>query len=106
MAQISWLNFLGTVLASLIFLVITFIPMERVFPAKKGQPILRPGWSLDLWYFLGQYLFWIALVFWVLDTFEHWLDPWVPPAFRAAVAAQPWGWQALEVIVLSDVLVY
>lgn len=106
MVSIELLSLLGTVVASLAFLAITFIPMERVFPAKKGQPIFRPQWRLDLWYFLGQYLLWIALVFWVLDTFEHWLDPWVSPAFRAAVAAQSWGWQALEVIVLSDVLVY
>lgn len=70
---------------SLMFLLVTFIPMEKMFPAKKGQPIFRPQWRLDLYYFLGQNLLWIGLVFWTLDHFEHWLNPFIAPTFRAAV---------------------
>ena len=91
---------------SLLFLLLTFIPMEKMFPAKEGQPIFRPQWRLDLFYFIGQNLLWFSLVFWTLDHFESWLDPYVSPAFRASVAHQPWWLQAIEVVLLSDFLVY
>lgn len=90
----------------LFFLMLVFIPMERVFPAKKGQKIFRKAWMLDLCYFLGQYLLWSALVLWVLGYFSHFLDEIVPVSFRTAVKAQPWWLQAVEVIVLSDFLIY
>jgi sterol desaturase/sphingolipid hydroxylase (fatty acid hydroxylase superfamily) len=97
---------LTAIALSLLFLVVTFVPMEKMFPAKKGQPVFRPQWRLDLIYFLGQNLLWLGLVFWTLDHFEHWLDPFIAPSFRAAVAQQPWWLQAIEVVLLSDFLVY
>ena len=100
------LESLPTTGLSLLFLLITFVPMERMFPAKPGQPFFRPQWGLDLCYLLGQYLLWTGLVFWLLGHFEHCLDPYISPAFREAVARQP-GWlQAIEVVVFSDFLVY
>ena len=47
---------LTAIALSLLFLVVTFVPMEKMFPAKKGQPVFRPQWRLDLIYFLGQNL--------------------------------------------------
>lgn len=91
---------------SLVFLLITFVPMERMFPAKAGQSFFRPQWRLDLCYLLGQYLLWTGLVFWLLGHFEHWLDPYISPTFRAAVARQPLWLQAIEVVALSDFLIY
>ena len=103
MISLSQLSAVGL---SLLFLLVTFIPMEKMFPAKKGQSIFRPQWRLDLLYFLGQNLLWITLVFWTLDHFESWFNPFIPPDFRAMVAHQPWWLQALEVVLLSDFLVY
>ena len=91
---------------SLLLLVLIFFPMEKVFPAKKGQRFFRPSWWVDLCYFLGQYLLWGALVLWALSYFSFWLDDIVPHTLRKKVAAQPWWLQAIEVIVLSDFIIY
>lgn len=91
---------------SLLLLVLIFFPMEKIFPAKKGQKFFRPSWWVDLCFFLGQYLLWGALVLWALSYFSFWLDDIVPQAFRKKVAAQPWWLQAIEVIVLSDFIIY
>lgn len=91
---------------SLLFLFVLFRPLEAAFPAKSGQRVFRPGWFTDLLFFLGQYLLWSGLVFALLVGFGAWIDGWMPANFRAAVAAQPWWAQALEVVVLSDFCVY
>lgn len=93
--------------AALSFLLLCFVfrPLELLFPAKR-QRFFRPAWWTDLCFFLGQYLLWTGGVFWVLDHFSVWLDVKMPFAIRSAVAAQPWWLQAVEVIVLSDVLIY
>lgn len=88
------------------FLVLVFRPLEMLFPAKAGQKFFRPAWWLDLCFFFGQYLLWSGLVFGALLVFRTWLDGVIPSAFRAAVAAQPWWLQAVEVIVLSDFVIY
>lgn len=91
---------------ALLFLLLVFIPMEKVFPAKAGQKIFRPDWLLDFCFFLGQYIFWNSLVIGLLTHFSYALNDVMPAAFRNAVASQPWGLQAVEVIVLSDILIY
>ncbi len=102
----DFLQLLGATGLSILFLIAVFVPMEKVFPAKRGQKIFRPHWFVDLCFFLGQYLLWGGAVLWVLSYFSHYLDMIVPAGFRVAVQAQPWLLQALEVIVLSDFLIY
>lgn len=91
---------------SILFLLLIFVPMEKVFPARPAQKILRPHWFTDLLFFLGQYLLWGGLVLWVLNHFGNWIDGVMPSTFRQMVASQPWWLQALEVIVLSDFIIY
>lgn len=91
---------------SFLFLVLVFRPLELAFPARRGQRFFRPAWGTDLCFFLGQYLLWSGLVLWLLARFGGWLDGVVPRGFRQAIASQPWWLQALEVVVLSDFLVY
>ena len=91
---------------SFCFLFLVFRPLEIVFPAKPGQAFFRPAWFTDLCFFLGQYLLWSTLVLWVLAQLNTWLGSIVPEDFRQAVASQPWWLQAVEVIVLSDFLIY
>ena len=91
--------------ASFFFLLLIFWPLEKAFAAKK-QAFFRPEWFTDLLFFLGQYLLWGGLVFWALDHFRTELHSLVPAGFRAAVAAQPWWLQVLEVVVLSDFFIY
>jgi len=102
----NFLNLLLATGASFFFLAIVFIPMEKVFPAKTGQKIFRKHWTLDLCFFLGQYLLWSGLVLWVLNRFSFWLDDIVPQNFRTAVHKQPVWLQALEVLFFSDLLIY
>ncbi len=91
---------------SLLFLVLLFLPMEKVFPASLGQRILRPQWVLDLCFFMGQYLLWSGLVVWSLSYFSNWLNGIVPADFRHMVAGQSWWLQAIEVVILSDFIIY
>lgn len=100
------LNILLSIGLSLMFLVLIFRPLEVAFPAKPGQRFFRPGWLLDLSFFLGQYLLWGGLVLWLLTHFRHALTGWVPEEFRAAVASQPLWLQIIEVVLLSDFLIY
>lgn len=103
------MNFLNLILAtgvSFLFLSLVFIPMEKVFPAKKEQQVFRKNWMVDLCYFLGQYLLWNGLVLWGLNYFGDWLDGIVPQNFRQAVNSQPLWLQSVEVILLSDILIY
>jgi len=91
---------------SLFFLVLVFLPMEKIFPAKAGQKIFRSAWLLDLCYFLGQYFLWGTLVLWILSYFSFWLNDIVSHNFRNTVANQAWWLQAIEVVVLSDFIIY
>lgn len=102
----NYLEILFTTGLSLLFLVIVFLPMEKVFPAKPGQNFFRPAWFLDLCYFLGQYFIWGSLVLWALTYFNNWLNDIIPGDFRESVAAQSWWIQAIEVVLLSDFVIY
>jgi sterol desaturase/sphingolipid hydroxylase (fatty acid hydroxylase superfamily) len=104
--MMTLLEQLGGTGLSILFLVLVFRPMEWVFPAKARQRLFRRFWLLDLSYFFGQYLLWGAVVIWTLRYFDHWLLQIVPHAFRTAVAGQPFWLQAIEVVLLSDFLIY
>lgn len=99
-------NLILTTGASLIFLCLVFMPLEKAFPAKANQKIFRKGWLLDLCYFLGQYLLWSGLVLQVLFHFSDWLDNIIPVSFRTTVQLQPIWLQATEVIIFSDLIIY
>lgn len=92
--------------ASFLLLAAAFRLIEWASPARPGQPFLRGGWWTDLGFFLGQYLVFNGAVLWIVATFGAGVEAVVPGSFRAAVAAQPWWLQAIEAIVLSDLLVY
>ena len=103
------MNFVNILLASgasLLFLALVFIPIEKAFPAKPNQKTFRPFWVLDLCYFFGQYLLWSSLVLKALSYFGLWLDNTITLEFRELINNQPIWLQAIEVIVLSDFLIY
>ena len=102
----GWINLALSTGLSLLFLALIFTPLEKAFPAKPGQRFFRPAWFTDLCFFLGQYLLWSGVVYWILSRFDKRIDTVVPSGFRAAIAAQPWWAQAVEVILFSDFFVY
>lgn len=91
---------------SLLFLVLLFVPMERVFPAKKGQTFFRKRWFLDLSFFLGQYLLWNSLLIWFLAYLHSFVKFLVPYQITIEIHSQPVWLQAIEVLFLSDFLIY
>src|SRR5262249_3491337 len=99
-------NLILSTAASFLFLCVVFWPLEKAFPANHRQRIFRPAWWTDLFFFLGQYLLWSGMVFWLLIHFGHWIDGIVPTNFRVRVASQSWWLQAIEVVLLSDMLIY
>jgi sterol desaturase/sphingolipid hydroxylase (fatty acid hydroxylase superfamily) len=102
----SFLHLLLATGASLLFLALVFVPLEKAFPANPHQKTWRAKWGLDLCYFLGQYLWWSGLVLAVINQVGLWVDQHISLQFRSAVAGQPIWLQAVEVIFLSDLLIY
>lgn len=95
-----------TTIVSFFFLVLVFVPMEKVFPAKKDQKIFRPHWVLDFCFFLGQYLLWSGLILWTMNYFEFFLTSIIPNNFQIKIKSQPFLLQAFEVLLFSDFLIY
>ncbi len=102
----DFLSLLTAAGLSLVFLIMVFVPLEKTFTANPTQKTLRPHWLLDLCFFLGQYLFWSGMVLGILSYFNDWLQHIIPANFRHYVQDQPWWLQAIEVVVLSDFLIY
>ena len=60
---------------SLVLLVLVFVPLERVFPARPGQPARRPELGIDLAFYLGQYLVFAGVAVTVLGSVHATLLP-------------------------------
>ena len=88
------------------FLILLFVPMERVFPAKKNQRFFRPEWFLDFTYFVGQYLFWHGAVLWGLNYFNSYLTFIISENTRQFLSSQSIIIQSIEVVFLSDLIIY
>ncbi len=102
----NYLDIAKATALSFVVLVMIFVPMEKVFPAKLKQKIFRPRWVLDLCFFMGQYFIWGAAVLWALNYFGPFLNDLVPQSLRQSVSGQWWWLQAAEVVLLSDLLIY
>ena len=97
---------LGAAAASFATLLVVFVPLERLFPARPGQQILRPAWWTDLAFFAGQYLLWVGLSVWILAQVQTRIPPIVPSGVRATFAAWPCACEALGLIALGAGSVY
>jgi sterol desaturase/sphingolipid hydroxylase (fatty acid hydroxylase superfamily) len=93
-------------IASLAVLAFVFVPLERVFPARPGQRVLRSAFTVDLCFFFGQYLLWSSVAIAVLTRAQGLLQTLVPAGARASLASLPVGIQVVLAIVLGDLLVY
>ena len=102
----NFINLLLATGASVLFLCVVFIPMEKVFPANPNQKVFRKHWVLDLCFLLGQYLLWNGVVLKALTWFDHWLEKIIPQTLQTSIGGQPFWLQAIEVLVLSDFLIY
>jgi sterol desaturase/sphingolipid hydroxylase (fatty acid hydroxylase superfamily) len=97
---------LGIAALTFLYLASVFWPLEWAYPARRGQPKLRPRWTTDLAFFAGQYLVWIGLVLAVLAELTPWLQGLVPLEVRRRFGLQPRWLQLVEVVLLGDLLIY
>jgi sterol desaturase/sphingolipid hydroxylase (fatty acid hydroxylase superfamily) len=86
---------------SLAILVAVFVPLERLFPARRTQRVLRPGLGLDAIFFFGQYVVWNGVVFAVLSFVER-----IVHAHVAFALSWPTALRAIVAVAFGDLLVY
>jgi len=91
---------------NVIFTGLLFVPIEMLFPRRRGQELFRVEWREDLFYYLVSSMMvqcltyaslWPALQ---LTAHTHW------SGFRAAIASQPVVVQFLEIMFLTDLVQY
>lgn len=92
---------------ALAWLAAIFVPLEWAFPAWQGQRRLRLGLATDLAFTLGQYLVFSSMALWVIAHVEVGLDAVaLLGPMRAAFGSQPLVVQAIEAVILGDLLMY
>lgn len=83
-----------------------FIFLEKLFPQKKEQAILRAEWGQDLTYFTFNHLL-ISYILLVVNKFSSTLFGWaVSPAVQDAVRSAPFVVQFVAAVVLADLMQY
>jgi sterol desaturase/sphingolipid hydroxylase (fatty acid hydroxylase superfamily) len=92
---------LATTGASFALLAAVFVPLERAFPARPSQPVLRRDVVVDACFFLGQYLLFSGASLAILG----WLAPHLALAPRS-LAALPLAAQGALALLLGDLCVY
>jgi sterol desaturase/sphingolipid hydroxylase (fatty acid hydroxylase superfamily) len=97
---------LTTAALSLVALVLVFGPLERVFPARRGQPALRREFVTDLAFFLGQSLLFAGLAVGFLMLVSGLLDPILPLSARTWSQDLPLWSRVGLALVLGDLLTY
>jgi hypothetical protein len=86
------------ILLNFLALAAIFVPLERVFPARPAQRLLRRGLLLDLCFFVGQYLITLSLAFSAMSL--------VAPHVRLADLGSSPAWMQVGLaIVLGDFVV-
>lgn len=91
---------------NVIFTGLLFIPLERLFPRHRGQPLFRVEWREDLFYYLVSSLLVQVLTFIsmapaiAIRTHTHW------DLFRGWVGSQPVLLQLVEIMFLTDLVQY
>lgn len=61
MIESTLVDVVSTALLSLIWLIVMFVPLERMFPARRRQKVFRRGFLTDLTFFFGHHLLFAAL---------------------------------------------
>lgn len=95
----AWAAGIGLLAVGLIF-----TPLERAYMARV-QPVFRPRWTLDLAFFLGQYLVFNTAIVWALEACVAGWAQVAPQGIRVA-ALWPWWAQVVLVVLLGDLCIY
>jgi sterol desaturase/sphingolipid hydroxylase (fatty acid hydroxylase superfamily) len=83
-----------------------FVVVERLFPHRHEQLVLRREWQLDLGYYFFNHIM-ISVILLVTTAFSEQLFGWaVHDGVQAAVRAQPVWLQLVEVLFAADLVQY
>ena len=93
-------------LLNLLLLALLFVPLERLFPQRPGQGTFRPEWTTDGIYFLVSHALVQALSFFILLPATTLGRIWHPEGLQAALRAQPFLAQFLEIVLVADLAQY
>lgn len=92
-------------LLDLFLLSAIFVPIE-LFWARLPQPVFRGEWRTDLWHFGISHLLVQLTVFLTMAPAAIFFRWAVAPELQAAVAAQPYALQFVEVLLVADLSQY
>ena len=85
---------------------LVFVFIERMWPLRREQLILRKEWKLDLLYYVFNHLM-ISVILLVTTFFSERLFGWaVHDGLQAVVRSQPVWLQFIEVLFLADFMQY
>lgn len=90
----------------MLFTGFLFIPVERMFPQRKEQPVFRTEWREDLFYFLVSSMLVQVLTFLTFAPARSILALAQLTATRAWVGTLPFAVQFLAIMVLTDFVQY
>lgn len=97
---------LDSLLLGLLFNALLFVPLERIFPLRREQLVLRPEWTTDLAYFALANLL-VSVLLTITTATGPLLFGWaVSPAVQGWVRGQPKPVQFLEMLVVADLAQY
>ena len=91
---------------NLLGLTLIFVPLERLFPQRADQQVLRRGWFTDLQHFGVSHLLVQSLTYLSLFPATVLFAALTGPQLQAAVQSQPLWVQALEVMLVADLTEY
>ena len=105
----DWCVFFGIdfFVVNLVATGLMFAPIERLLPKHADQRLFRPEWREDLFYYLVSSMMVQLITFLALAPSTYIMARTGGFAdVRAAIAAQPWLLQLVEVMVLTDLAQY
>lgn len=83
-----------------------FVSLERAYPLRSHQPVLRPGWTTDLRYFAVNHLAVGVVLIAANGLATHVMAPWLSPTLRNYAGSMPL-WAAVPLILLlADLVQY
>ena len=91
---------------NVLFTGLLFVPIERVLPHIKGQPLFRGEWHEDLFYYLVSSLLVQVLGYLTLAPSTALVAAAPIGGLRAAIGAQPFVLQLAEIMVITDFVQY
>jgi lathosterol oxidase len=93
-------------LLNLFLLALLFVPVERLFPQRRGQSTFRPEWTTDGLYFLVSHALVQSLSFVILLPATTLGRVFHPEGVQAAIRSQPLLMQFLEIVLVADLAQY